>query len=90
MRSQLLVLESPTEGLTRVVGSDHRLSVKVSPISRSAALLIVMIGILTYYFVNDVAGIVFIALGVILYWLLYRFTRKVVKEVEVVKSKGSG
>jgi len=57
------------------------LSVRVSPISRGAALLIIVVGILTYYFIDDVAGIVFVALGIILYWLLYRFARKVGKEV---------
>jgi membrane protein implicated in regulation of membrane protease activity len=66
------------------------MSVRVSPISRSAALLIVVIGILTFYFVDEVAGIIFIALGVILYWLLYRFTRRVVKEVEGAKTGKPG
>jgi membrane protein implicated in regulation of membrane protease activity len=66
------------------------LSVRVSPISRSAAILIIVIGILTYYFINDVAGIAFIALGLVLYWVLYRFTRKVVSEFEKEGSKSSG
>jgi len=66
------------------------MSVRVSPVSRSAALLIILIGILTYYFINDVAGIIFIALGVILYWLLYRFTKRVVKEVEEAKPGKTG
>ena len=57
------------------------MAVRVSPISKSAALLIIVVGILTYEFVDDVAGIVFIALGIVLYFLLYRFTRKVGNEV---------
>jgi membrane protein implicated in regulation of membrane protease activity len=62
------------------------LSVRVSPISRGAALLIIIVGILTYYFIDDVAGIAFVALGVVLYFLLYRFARKV--ENEVAKAAG--
>jgi len=57
------------------------LSVRVSPISRGASLLIIAIGVLTFFLVDPVAGVVFIVLGVALYWLLYRFARRVEKEV---------
>lgn len=58
------------------------MSVRVSPISKGAALLIIAIGVLTLVFVNDIAGVVFLALGVALYWLLYRFARRVGREIE--------
>jgi membrane protein implicated in regulation of membrane protease activity len=65
--------------------------VRVSPVSRGAALLIVLVGVVTYYYIDDVAGIVFIVLGLALYWLLYRFTRRVESEVEKAKTPtGSG
>jgi len=44
--------------------------------------LIVFVGLFTIAYINDVAGIAFVALGIILYWLLYRFARKVRREVE--------
>jgi len=50
------------------------LSVRVSPISRTAAILIIVLGVFTLFFVNEIAGIAFLALGAILYALLYRFT----------------
>lgn len=40
-----------------------------------------IIGVLTFFFINPIAGIVFFVLGVLLYWLLYRFTQKVAREV---------
>jgi membrane protein implicated in regulation of membrane protease activity len=64
------------------------LSVKVSRISRTAALLIIAIGLFTLvvglasaYLEDTVAGIAFVALGVFLYGLLFRFTRKVEREI---------
>jgi membrane protein implicated in regulation of membrane protease activity len=66
------------------------LSVRVSPISRGAALLIVVIGLFTYAYINDVAGIAFVALGIALYWLLYRFARRVRREVEDSGPRRSG
>ncbi len=61
------------------------MSVRVSPISRGAALLIMVVGVLTLVLagdvVGDIAGVAFLVLGVALYWLLYRFTRKVEREV---------
>jgi membrane protein implicated in regulation of membrane protease activity len=38
-------------------------------------------GVLTFFWINQIAGIVFFALGVVLYWLLYRFTRRLTREV---------
>ena len=59
------------------------MSVRVSPVSRTASLLIVAVGIFTLIVgqVNSiqedtVAGIVFIMLGIVLYGLLYRMGRK--------------
>lgn len=62
------------------------MSVRVSPISRGAALLIIFIGAVTLLLAGDVvgetAGVVFVVLGVVLYWLLYRFARRVSREIE--------
>ena len=61
------------------------MSVKVSPISRFASLLIILIGIFTLLagwatgiLEDSIAGIAFIILGVVLYRLLYVLGRKVV------------
>jgi membrane protein implicated in regulation of membrane protease activity len=56
--------------------------VRVSPVSRGAALLVVAIGVFTFFYVNDVAGTAFVALGVALYWLLYRLARRIGREME--------
>jgi Na+/pantothenate symporter len=60
------------------------MSVKVSPISRSASLLIIVIGIFTLVvgwaagiLADKIAGIVFIILGIVLYGLLYSLSRKI-------------
>lgn len=59
------------------------MAVRASPISRTAAILIIVIGafvLLTGLVAgapaNDVAGVAFIVLGLALYGLLQRFTRK--------------
>lgn len=64
------------------------MSVRVSPISRTAAILIMAVGIFTLFAgvvadvpVNEVAGVAFIVLGVVLYSLLFKFTRKVEREI---------
>lgn len=56
------------------------MSIRVSPISKTAAILIVAIGVFVLFtglvadvLASDVAGIAFIALGAFLYWFLYRF-----------------
>lgn len=62
--------------------------VRVSPISRAAAILIVAIGVFvlvaglaTGVLASDIAGGAFVVLGVVLYLLLYRFTRKIEREI---------
>jgi len=52
------------------------MSVRVSPISRGAAILIVIVGVITFFLVDAFGGVAFIALGVALYVLLYRFRSK--------------
>lgn len=72
------------------------MSVRASPISKTAALLIIAIGIFVLFaglvagvIANDVAGVVFIVLGVVLYRLLFRFARKLQKEFEEAESGSS-
>ena len=57
------------------------MSVRVSPVSKTAALLIIAIGVFVLFtgvvadvLASDVAGVAFIILGIFLYWLLYRIT----------------
>ena len=64
------------------------MSVRVSPISRTAALLIIAVGVFvlvagltTGEAASDIAGVVFIALGLFLYGFLLRFTRKLEREI---------
>lgn len=54
---------------------------RVSPISRTAAILIIVVGVLTFFFVNQIAGVAFLALGLVLYALLYRFTNRLNAEL---------
>ncbi len=65
------------------------MSLKVSGVSRTAALLIIVLGIFTLVvglasavLEDTVAGVAFVVLGVILYSLLFRFTRKVERELD--------
>jgi len=57
------------------------MAVRVSPISRTAAVLIMVLGVFTLFFVNEIAGVAFLALGVVLYAILYRFTAKLNADV---------
>lgn len=64
------------------------MSVKASPISKTASVLIIVIGIFVLLtglvagvLGNVVAGVSFIVLGVILYLLLIRFTKKLRREI---------
>jgi membrane protein implicated in regulation of membrane protease activity len=66
------------------------MSVRVSPISRGAAVLIVIVGLFTIAYINEIAGIAFVVLGIALYWLLYRFARKVEREVGAKGTRNSG
>jgi len=54
----------------------------VSPISRLAAILLIILGIFTLVFVLVIAGIAIMVLGIVLYWLLYRFSAKIEKELK--------
>jgi membrane protein implicated in regulation of membrane protease activity len=65
------------------------MSVKVSPVSKTAALLILALGVLmlvaglsTGIVINTVAGVAITALGVALYVVLKKFTAKVQREIE--------
>ena len=62
--------------------------VRVSPISKMAAILIIGVGafvllaaIVTGELASYIAGTAFIALGVILYLILIRFTKKLAKDI---------
>ncbi len=65
------------------------MSIRVSPISRTAAILIIAVGafvllagLSTGEVASDVSGVVFIALGVFLYLFLLRFTRKLGRQID--------
>lgn len=62
--------------------------VRVSPISRTAAILIIAVGVFvltaglaTGALASDVAGGAFIVLGLLLYYLLIRFTKRLEEEI---------
>ncbi|HUI86238.1 MAG TPA: hypothetical protein VLY21_03695 [Nitrososphaerales archaeon] len=59
--------------------------VRVSPVSRLAAILLILLGIFTAAFVLLIAGVLITVLGLVLYWLLYRFSAKVQKELETAE-----
>ena len=62
--------------------------VVVSPVSRLAAILIILLGIFTLVFVPPlIVGILIIVLGLVLYWLLYRFSARVERELSEVDEK---
>lgn len=61
--------------------------VRVSPVSRTAAILIIVIGVFvltaglaTDTLASDIAGGAFVVLGAVLYYLLFKFTRKLERE----------
>ncbi|HMD78517.1 MAG TPA: hypothetical protein VKF39_00875 [Nitrososphaerales archaeon] len=65
------------------------MSVRVSPVSKTAAIIIIALGL--FLLVGGlaaqedetiVAGIAVTVLGVVLYRLLFRFTKKIVRELE--------
>ena len=65
------------------------MSVKASPISKTAAVLIILVGAFVLFaglaagdLASDLAGAAFIVLGVALYGLLSRFTRKLKGEAD--------
>jgi protein-S-isoprenylcysteine O-methyltransferase Ste14 len=64
------------------------MSVRASPISKVAAILIVFLGLLTLAaglatgsLASIVAGSAITVVGLALYWLLYWFTRKLGREI---------
>jgi len=68
------------------------MSVRVSPISKVAAILIIAVGafvLLAAYVTGDlasyIAGSAFVVLGVILYLLLIWFTRKLRREISEIE-----
>jgi len=68
------------------------MSVRVSPVSKMAAILIIAVGafVLLAAFVTGelasyIAGSAFIVLGVILYMLLIWFTRKLRREISEIE-----
>jgi len=79
--------KEPQRQLARAI-KEMSARVRVSPISRTAAILIILVGVFVLFgglvtgvLASDVAGLAFIVLGVALYRLLYRFTRKLRKEI---------
>lgn len=73
------------------------MSVRVSPISKMAAILIIGVGAFVLFaaFVTGelasyITGTAFIVLGVLLYVILIRFTRKLAKEIGEVEKSQSG
>ncbi len=65
------------------------MSVRVSPISRTAAILIIILGAFTLLagwaadeFASEGAGAGIVVLGVFLYWLLFRLTRRIASDFE--------
>ncbi len=47
--------------------------------------MIMIVGVFTFIFIDSVAGIAFLVLGVVLYWLLYRFARRLDREIKEAK-----
>jgi len=74
------------------------MSVRVSPISRTAAILIIAIGafvllggFVTGELASYIAGSAFVVLGVVLYALLIWFTKKLRREIgEIEKAQATG
>jgi membrane protein YdbS with pleckstrin-like domain len=74
------------------------MAVRVSPISRTAAILIIAVGafvllggFVTGELASYIAGSAFVALGVILYLLLIWFTKKLRREIgEIEKVQAAG
>lgn len=64
------------------------MAVRASPVSKTAAILIIVIGVFVLFtglvasvLANEVAGVAFIALGLALYGLLLRFTKRLRTEI---------
>lgn len=72
-----------------VRGVNQKMSVRVSPISRTAAVLIIVVGIFVLFtgvvadvLASEIAGVVFIILGLSLYLLLFRITRRIREDID--------
>ncbi|HEV2226802.1 MAG TPA: hypothetical protein VGR56_08375 [Nitrososphaerales archaeon] len=70
------------------------MSVRASPISKTAALLIIALGVFTLFagvvggvVVNDIAGVAIIVLGLVLYRMLFRFARKLERQIKDSEKK---
>jgi len=70
------------------------MSVRASPISKTAALLIIALGVFTLFagvvggvVVNDIAGLAIIVLGLVLYRMLFRFARKLERQINDAEKK---
>jgi len=73
------------------------MSVRASPVSRTAAILIIAIGVFvllggfaTGELASYIAGTAFIILGVALYLLLIWFTKKLKREIGEIESQTAG
>ena len=71
--------------------------VKVSPVSRTAAILIIAIGafvltagLVTGELASDIAGGAFVVLGALLYYILYKFTKKLGREISELEQNQTG
>jgi len=69
-------------------------SVRASPISKTAALLIIALGVFTLFagfvggvVVNDIEGVAIIVLGLVLYRMLFRFARKLRRQINDAEKK---
>ena len=70
------------------------MSVRASPISKTASLLIIALGVFTLLagvvggvVANDVAGVAIIVLGLVLYRMLFRFARKLERQINDAERK---
>lgn len=72
---------SSLKPITTIAPTLIDLSVHASPVSRLAAVLIILLGVFTLVLVETFAGLVIIALGIFLYWLLYRFSARLKREI---------
>jgi hypothetical protein len=68
------------------------MSVRASPISKTAALLIIALGVFTLFagvvaqeLIDDIAGVAIIVLGLVLYRMLFRFARKLGRQIDEAK-----
>ncbi len=70
------------------------MSVRASPISKTAALLIIALGVFTLFagvvggvVINEIAGVAIIVLGLVLYRMLFRFARKLERQIKDSEKK---